>query len=84
MIPVPAHIILQSKRDKTQEKEELDRQGETDHGRERGAEGAKREEWGWKAEGVNVYIINLDYLGDRAATSPGALETAGQVFAGSL
>lgn len=48
-----------------------------------GTEGAKRGEWGRRTEGVNIHIINLDYLGDRVATSPGALETAGRAFARS-
>lgn len=85
MIPVPAHIILPSKR-KTKHREKRGiRETEENITRKRawGTEGAKRGERRRRAEGVNVHIINLDYLGDRAANSPGALETAGQAFAGS-
>lgn len=60
------------------ERDKIPRQRE--HGEQ---EGARRGEWERRAGGVNVHIINLDYLGDRVATSPGALETAGQALAGS-
>lgn len=84
MIPVPARIVLQSRRRDSGEGEELERQGEKYEAREHGERvGAKRGESGRRAGGVNVHIINLDYRGDRVATSPGALETAGQAFAGS-
>lgn len=50
--------------------------GQREHGEQEG----ERER---RAGGVNVHIINLDYLGDRVATPPGALETAGRALAGS-
>lgn len=69
MIPVPAHIILQSRRRDRGgggEREELVGQrdkipGQREHGEQ---EGARRGEWERRAGGVNVHIINLDYLGD--------------------
>lgn len=58
------------------EREELvGQRDKTAEQRERGGES--------RAGGVNVHIINLDYLGDRVATSPGAPETAGRASAGS-
>ena len=85
MIPVPAHIFLRSK-GKTEDREKRRiKEAQWNKPRKRvwGMKGAKRGEQGRRAEGVNVHIINLDYLGDRVATSPGAPETAGQAFAGS-
>lgn len=79
MIPVPAHIILRSRRG-GENKNQRETYQEIEHGEHREQ---REENGGRRAEGVNVHIINLDYLGDRVATSPGALETAGQAFAGS-
>lgn len=59
---------------KKREKEESE---ENKRGRSRARQSEHRREGGRRiVERVNAHIINLDYLGDWKATSPGASETA--------
>lgn len=66
---------------KKREKEESE---ENKRGRSRARQSEHRREGGRRiVERVNAHIINLDYLGDWEATSPGASETSGHPLTGN-